>query len=155
MSSSTASSAALPASSAWACASPPSPSVKTAAGNGRDASEEYRLPLRPPTTAAAARGTSVIDNLWQYVLGADERRTSLGYDYLVKLLLVGDRAVGKTSLLRRFTRDAYVEDHRATLGVDFDTRTLDVDGKIVKIQLWDTAGHERFRSVTQCTYTLR
>ncbi|KEP65073.1 UNVERIFIED_CONTAM: Ras-related protein Rab2BV, putative [Hammondia hammondi] len=94
---------------------------------------------------------SFVDDLWQYVLGREERKTSLGYDYLVKLLIIGDSSVGKSCLLSRFARGRFLP-HRTTLGVDFETRTLDVDGRRVKIQLWDTAGHERFRSVTLSYY---
>lgn len=60
----------------------------------------------------------------------------------------GNTSVGKTCMLSRFARDHFLPQQRPTLGVDYETRTLQIDSKKVKIQVWDTAGHERFRSVT-------
>uniref|UniRef100_A0A7S1Z1G9 Uncharacterized protein n=1 Tax=Trieres chinensis TaxID=1514140 RepID=A0A7S1Z1G9_TRICV len=74
-------------------------------------------------------------------------RSSNEYDYLFKVLLIGDSGVGKTSLLTRFADDAFTSCHLATIGVDFKIRTIDLNGKTVKLQLWDTAGQERFRSL--------
>uniref|UniRef100_A0A7S2IG87 Uncharacterized protein n=1 Tax=Alexandrium andersonii TaxID=327968 RepID=A0A7S2IG87_9DINO len=70
------------------------------------------------------------------------------YDYLFKLLLIGDSGVGKSCLLTRFVQDAYNEFHVSTIGVDFKTVTTMVRGRLVKLQLWDTAGQERFSVVT-------
>ncbi|EPR56549.1 putative Ras-related protein Rab2BV [Toxoplasma gondii GAB2-2007-GAL-DOM2] len=117
-------------------------------------SEAHGKKVSPEDSFESVEGTpelSFVDDLWQYVLGREERKTSLGYDYLVKLLIIGDSCVGKSCLLSRFARGRFLP-HRTTLGVDFETRTLDVDGRRVKIQLWDTAGHERFRSVTLSYY---
>lgn len=52
----------------------------------------------------------------------------------------------------RFTDDNFNESHLATIGVDFKFRILDVDGKVVKLQIWDTAGQERFRTITSAYY---
>eukprot|EP00051_Salpingoeca_urceolata_P025665 m.464163 g.464163 ORF g.464163 m.464163 type:complete len:241 (+) comp20356_c1_seq3:2041-2763(+) len=73
-------------------------------------------------------------------------------DYLLKLLVIGDAAVGKTCLVQRFTDDLFVDSHIATIGVDFRIKTLPYDGKKVKLQVWDTAGQERFRAITQAYY---
>lgn len=70
------------------------------------------------------------------------------YDYLFKIILVGDQAVGKTSLVRRFTTGKFEQQYKTTIGVDFTVQTLQLDGKIVKLQIWDTSGQERFRSIT-------
>ena len=72
------------------------------------------------------------------------------YDYLFKLLLIGDSFVGKTCLLLRFADDTYTE--KNTIGVDVKIRTIDLDGKTIKLQLWDTAGAERFRTITPSYY---
>ncbi|CAO2819463.1 unnamed protein product [Amaranthus hypochondriacus] len=74
------------------------------------------------------------------------------YDYLFKLLLIGDSGVGKSCLLLRFADDAYLESYISTIGVDFKIRTVEQDGKSVKLQIWDTAGQERFRTITSSYY---
>jgi Rab family protein len=65
------------------------------------------------------------------------------YDYLFKVVLIGDSGVGKSNLLSRFARDEFSLDTRSTIGVEFATKTVRVDGKLVKAQIWDTAGQER------------
>lgn len=74
------------------------------------------------------------------------------YDYLFKMLLIGDPCVGKSSLMVRFIDNVHTNDYATTIGVDFKTHTCDVDGTRVKLQIWDTAGHERFRAVTSGYY---
>lgn len=73
-------------------------------------------------------------------------------DYLFKLLLIGDTNVGKTCLMLRFVDDKYTDNYNATIGVDFKIHTITLDGKTVKVQLWDTAGHERFRTISSSFY---
>ncbi|CAD2222071.1 hypothetical protein AGDE_03322 [Angomonas deanei] len=77
---------------------------------------------------------------------------SAEYDYLFKLLLIGDSGVGKSCLLLRFADDSYTESYISTIGVDFKIRTLNLDGKVIKLQIWDTAGQERFRTITSSYY---
>mmetsp|Transcript_11724 Transcript_11724/g.33404 ORF Transcript_11724/g.33404 Transcript_11724/m.33404 type:complete len:206 (-) Transcript_11724:107-724(-) len=74
------------------------------------------------------------------------------YDYLFKLLLIGDSGVGKSCLLLRFADDTYTESYISTIGVDFKIRTLELEGKTCKLQIWDTAGQERFRTITSSYY---
>ncbi|CCD16567.1 unnamed protein product [Trypanosoma congolense IL3000] len=74
------------------------------------------------------------------------------YDHLFKLLLIGDSGVGKSCLLLRFADDSYTESYISTIGVDFKIRTLNLDGKVIKLQIWDTAGQERFRTITSSYY---
>jgi len=74
------------------------------------------------------------------------------YDYLFKLLLIGDSGVGKSSLLLRFSDDTWTEKYISTIGVDFKIKTIHIDGKLVKLQIWDTAGQERFRTITSSYY---
>ena len=69
---------------------------------------------------------------------------SAEYDYLFKLLLIGDSGVGKSCLLLRFADDTYTESYISTIGVDFKIRSIELEGKTVKLQIWDTAGQERF-----------
>jgi len=77
---------------------------------------------------------------------------SADYDYLFKLLLIGDSGVGKSCLLLRFSDDTYTDSYISTIGVDFKIRTIELDGKTIKLQIWDTAGQERFRTITSSYY---
>lgn len=74
------------------------------------------------------------------------------YDYLFKLLLIGDSGVGKSCLLLRFADNSYTDSYISTIGVDFKIRTVEIDGKTIKLQIWDTAGQERFRTITSSYY---
>ena len=74
------------------------------------------------------------------------------YDYIFKIVLVGDTCVGKSCILVRFSDDVFVENYVTTIGVDFRFKTMVVNGKIAKIQIWDTAGQERYRSITTAYY---
>ncbi|EOA28458.1 hypothetical protein CARUB_v10024667mg [Capsella rubella] len=74
------------------------------------------------------------------------------YDYLFKVVLTGDSGVGKSNLLSRFTKNDFSHDSRSTIGVEFATRSIQVDDKIVKAQIWDTAGQERYRAITSAYY---
>ncbi|KAF8139768.1 rab-type small GTP-binding protein [Boletus edulis] len=74
------------------------------------------------------------------------------YDFLVKLLLIGDSGVGKSCLLLRFCDDAWTPSFITTIGIDFKIRTIELDGKRIKLQIWDTAGQERFRTITTAYY---
>ncbi|RRT45332.1 hypothetical protein B296_00033171, partial [Ensete ventricosum] len=71
------------------------------------------------------------------------------YDYLFKVVLIGDSGVGKTNLLSRFARNEFSSESKSTIGVEFATRTIRVDEKLVKAQIWDTAGQERSNPVPQ------
>ncbi|KAL8222091.1 UNVERIFIED_CONTAM: Ras- protein Rab-19 [Gekko kuhli] len=74
------------------------------------------------------------------------------FDYLFKIILIGDSNVGKTCVVHRFKSGQYYVKQQNTIGVDFTVRSLEIDGKKVKIQVWDTAGQERFRTITQSYY---
>jgi len=74
------------------------------------------------------------------------------YNYLFKIVIIGDSGVGKSCLLSQFADNKYNEEYISTIGVDFKIRTINVNGKVAKLQLWDTAGQERFRTITNSYY---
>lgn len=74
------------------------------------------------------------------------------YDYLFKVVLIGDSGVGKSNLLSRFTRNEFNLESKSTIGVEFATRSISVDEKVIKAQIWDTAGQERYRAITSAYY---
>ncbi|ONI23538.1 hypothetical protein PRUPE_2G193600 [Prunus persica] len=73
-------------------------------------------------------------------------------DYVFKVVVIGDSAVGKTQILSRFTKNEFCFDSKSTIGVEFQTRTVTIKGKLIKAQIWDTAGQERYRAVTSAYY---
>lgn len=73
-------------------------------------------------------------------------------EYLFKIVIIGDSAVGKSNLLTRYARNEFNAHSKATIGVEFQTQSVEIDGKDVKAQIWDTAGQERFRAVTSAYY---
>ncbi|CAN6171628.1 unnamed protein product, partial [Urochloa humidicola] len=91
-----------------------------------------------------ARGMARRPASWEQ--GGDE------YDYLFKVVLIGDSGVGKSNLLSRFTKNSFALDSKSTIGVEFATRTLQVENKTIKAQIWDTAGQERYRAITSAYY---
>jgi Ras-related protein Rab-11A len=74
------------------------------------------------------------------------------YDFLFKVVLIGDSGVGKSNLLSRFTRNEFNLDSKSTIGVEFATRSIQIDHKTIKAQIWDTAGQERYRAITSAYY---
>ena len=68
------------------------------------------------------------------------------------VVLIGDSGVGKSNLLSRFTRNEFNLDSKSTIGVEFATRSIQVDTKTIKAQIWDTAGQERYRAITSAYY---
>ena len=78
-----------------------------------------------------------------------ENLSNISYDYIFKISLIGDSATGKTSILLRFIDDVFSEDTKSTIGVDFKIVSLELEEKIyAKMQIWDTCGSERFKSLT-------
>lgn len=73
-------------------------------------------------------------------------------DRIIKVLIIGESGVGKSSLIRRFVDDEFDDNHDVTIGVDFKTKLMNIDGVEFKLAIWDTAGAERFRSLTPSFY---
>ncbi|XP_064595929.1 ras-related protein rab-11.1-like [Liolophura sinensis] len=74
------------------------------------------------------------------------------YDFIWKVVLVGDSGVGKTNLLSRFTRNEFNAESKSTIGVEFATRNVNIKGRTIRSQIWDTAGQERYRAITSVYY---
>lgn len=64
-------------------------------------------------------------------------------DYVFKVVVIGDSAVGKSQILSRFTKNEFCFDSKSTIGVEFQSRTVNIKSKVIKAQIWDTAGQER------------
>ncbi|XP_030637253.1 ras-related protein Rab-25b [Chanos chanos] len=80
-------------------------------------------------------------------MGSDE-----AYNFVFKVVLIGESGVGKSNLLSRFTKNEFNHDSRTTIGVEFSTRTVQLRGLTIKAQIWDTAGLERYRAITSAYY---
>lgn len=89
---------------------------------------------------------------WEGLLTVLRHVTACRYDYLFKVVLIGDSGTGKSNLLSRFTRNEFSLESKSTIGVEFATRSIAVDSKTVKAQIWDTAGQERYRAITSAYY---
>ncbi|CAD8155356.1 unnamed protein product [Paramecium pentaurelia] len=74
------------------------------------------------------------------------------YDLLIKILLIGNSGVGKTQILLRYTENQFKTSFLSTIGIDFKIKKIQVDEKVVKMQIWDTAGQERYQTITQTYY---
>ena len=74
------------------------------------------------------------------------------YDYLFKIVLIGDTSVGKTNILSRFATNQFNISSTPTIGVEFSTKNIKIENKIIKAIIWDTAGQERYRAVTSAYY---
>ncbi|KAI9496148.1 small GTPase [Zychaea mexicana] len=74
------------------------------------------------------------------------------YDYLFKLVLIGDSGVGKSNLLSRFTTNEFNLESKSTIGVEFATKNIEIDKHTIKAQIWDTSGQERYRAITGAYY---
>ena len=74
------------------------------------------------------------------------------YNYLFKYIIIGDPSVGKSNLLMKFAHNKFTDEYQATIGVEFGAKNIEIDQQIFRIQIWDTAGQENFRSITRAYY---
>jgi small GTP-binding protein len=74
------------------------------------------------------------------------------FDFTLKIIIIGDSGVGKTSILLRYVRGVFDPETQMTLGVEFMTKTIEAKNHRIQLQLWDTSGHELFRSVTRAYF---
>ncbi|TYJ26858.1 hypothetical protein E1A91_A07G149500v1 [Gossypium mustelinum] len=85
-------------------------------------------------------------------VGNEEEYVPEKIDYVFKVVVIGDSAVGKSQILSRFAKNEFCLDSKSTIGVEFQTRTVTIKTKVIKAQIWDTAGQERYRAVTSAYY---
>ena len=76
----------------------------------------------------------------------------VNFDYLLKYIIIGDAAVGKSNLLLRYVHGQFKPEYQLTSGVEFGAKNIEIDSKMFRIQIWDTAGQENFRSITRAYY---
>ncbi|KAG0805605.1 hypothetical protein G6F20_011772 [Rhizopus arrhizus] len=74
------------------------------------------------------------------------------YDHFLKLFLIGDSGVGKSNIKSRFKRNKFDLEFRSTVGVEFKSKTIEIDNRIIKAQIWDTSGQERYRAISSAYY---
>jgi Ras-related protein Rab-2A len=79
-------------------------------------------------------------------------KTQSFHDALFKIIIIGDSGIGKSCVLKRLMEDDFKDDHDITVGVEFGSNLIKVEDKILKLQVWDTAGQESFRSITKIFY---
>ncbi|KAJ8380849.1 hypothetical protein SKAU_G00016270 [Synaphobranchus kaupii] len=81
-----------------------------------------------------------------------KENTDQNFDYMFKLLIIGNSSVGKTSFLFRYADDCFTSAFVSTVGIDFKVKTVYKNDKRIKLQIWDTAGQERYRTITTAYY---
>ena len=106
------------------------------------------------TTASGAEENpqQLIEKLGQMPYEILESKSVQYQDFLFKLIIIGDSAVGKSCLLHRLTNNEFMTDHEVTVGVEFGTLLVKLEQQVFKLQIWDTAGQESFKSITKIFY---
>ena len=78
--------------------------------------------------------------------------TTINFNYLFKYIIIGDSSVGKSNILLKYAHNQFKPEYQLTIGVEFGAKNIDINGKTYRIQIWDTAGQENFRSITRAYY---
>ncbi|XP_030112630.3 ras-related protein Rab-3A [Taeniopygia guttata] len=97
--------------------------------------------------ASAAEMASATDSRYGQKESSDQN-----FDYMFKILIIGNSSVGKTSFLFRYADDSFTPAFVSTVGIDFKVKTIYRNDKRIKLQIWDTAGQERYRTITTAYY---
>jgi len=74
------------------------------------------------------------------------------YEMMVKIILIGDSGVGKTNIMSKFLKNQFMEESKATIGVEFGSKLFNHEGHKIKAQIWDTAGQEKYKAITGAYY---
>jgi Ras-related protein Rab-1A len=85
-------------------------------------------------------------------MDASENLEKVPHDHMFSVIILGDQAVGKTSLIVKFVNNTFNEAYRVSIGLDFKNKKIRVGDRVIKLQIWDTAGQERFRTIAQTYY---
>ena len=100
---------------------------------------------------------SKLQNIWKKIISIKRRkvifRPPFSYDYTFKIMLLGEPGVEKTTLAQKYCLDIFNPSEKLTIGIDFYVKTIELDGKTIKLQIWDVGGEERFRFLLS-TYCL-
>ena len=75
-----------------------------------------------------------------------------GFDFLMKVVIIGDSGVGKSNLLLRYSEDRFAENYCMTIGINYLYKVEEVEGVRIKLQIWDTAGQDKYKTITQSYY---
>ena len=78
--------------------------------------------------------------------------STVNFDYLFKYIIIGDAAVGKSNILLKYAHNQFKSEYQLTIGVEFGAKNMNLNNKVYRIQVWDTAGQENFRSITRAYY---
>ena len=78
--------------------------------------------------------------------------STINFNYLLKYIIIGDSHVGKSNILLKYIHNQFKDDYQSTIGVEFGAKNIEINQKIYRIQIWDTAGQENFRSITRAYY---
>ena len=109
----------------------------------------------PPARATSKNYSDALSSLVRNPAYAMAKKKLLNreiYDYMFKVLLLGDAGVGKTSLMLRYSEDIFHKTYISTIGIDFKLRNIELEGKRIRLQIWDTAGQERFHAISVSYY---
>ena len=79
-------------------------------------------------------------------------KEELNFHYMLKYIIIGDSSVGKSNILLNYLKGKFYDEHQPTIGVEFGAKNIELEDKIYRIQIWDTAGQELFRSITRSYY---
>jgi len=80
------------------------------------------------------------------------QKATVDFDFLQKMIIIGDSGVGKSNLMLRYTSGAFHDNHYATIGLNYVFKVIDLDDIRVKLQIWDTAGQDKFKTITKSYY---
>ncbi len=84
--------------------------------------------------------------------GKTKSKNDEEFDYLQKIIIIGDSGVGKSNLLLRYSEGKFVDNYMMTIGINYVFKIIAIDGVKIKLQIWDTAGQDKYKTITQNYY---